>query len=196
MTEKELLPDGKRAELEAVHGPIIAISHHDGSCFAFKRLSRESFDLLQKRIARGDDNASEMMMQSQCVWPGLAEWNLYTEKEPFGAIAYQTAYKNCHGAAECRLLESDEIVDLGLDESLIHVTNKEVTFGFKRPTRPVYKTFQHMVLSSDPKATEALVRACGDSDFGKWLDGNLFGARAFGDKFLEGAGVDKANVVK
>lgn len=196
MSEKELLPEGKRAELEAMHGEIVAISHHDGSCFAFKRLSREAFDLYQKRVARGDDNASEMMMQYQCVYPGIPDWNAYIEREPFAALSYQKAYKECHGAAECRVLEADEIAEQGLDDSLIHITNKSVTFSFKKPSRGVYKTFQHMVLSSDPKATETLVRNCGDADFSKWLDANLFGARAFGDKLLEAAGVDKANVVK
>ncbi len=92
--------ESKRAELEAEHGPIVVISHPDGSCFGFRRMTRKEYNLRRDRLERAqpDHDADERLLQERACWPSREEWNAYAAAASFEVESYIFAY---HALHEC-----------------------------------------------------------------------------------------------
>lgn len=180
----------KKKELEAEHGPVVVISHPDGSSFAFKRMGREQFDLWQKRVTREnpDADAGEKLLQERCVWPSREAWNAYCNAAAFEVESYIGAFRHCHGGATVHKADADEIPDGVAGDTVL--TNGSDAFAFRRPQRTDVKRFRAERVANNPKHLENLLTSCAVSPaFAAWLEANLFGADAFGDAFVEANGV-------
>lgn len=185
-TDKDILPDGVRAALEAEHGPIVAIAFRN-EVFAFKRCTRVEFELRESRLERGDEEASERLLQERCVWPSRDSWNAFQEQLPLSAIMFWNAYSAAHGRGN---------YEQGSTESgeLCFTSTAGKVFTFRRVTRPEAKWFQHTANSKDKgagmlAALEGILRTC-SPDSAAWLDDNLFAIAPLGQAFLKSQGLD------
>ncbi len=202
-----LIPPTKdeQDKIEAEHGPCVVISHPDNSCFMFKALTRETFDVREARVRRRDLDADERMLQMAAVWPSREKWNAYVAASAFELNAYIAAYKSMagdprrpDGSPLTRECDADEVpADGNPDQKWI--TNGTQTFGFRKPGRAEVKMFAAQINQraegaklADP--LEALLRGCGSPEFGKWLDSNLFAVGAFGNVFVGAFGMQEATI--
>ncbi len=187
------------AKIEAEHGPVVVLSHPDGSCFAFKALDSEQFEVRETRVMNGDADADEKMLIERCVWPSRADWNKYLQGAAFEVSAYVEAYQMVHGGKPARRCEPFEVPE-GSDPSLIWITNGEQSFGVRRPTRPEVKMYSAKAtgrverIKGEPGPAELLMRMCGTPEFCAWLDRNRFGIRGFGDAFVTAFGAGNVRV--
>lgn len=186
-------------KIEDEHGPCVVISHPDNSCFMFKALTRDAFDVREARARRQDQNADDGMLQMACVWPSRELWNSYVAAAAFEVMAYVIMYKEIHGGAKVSECERAEIPEGG-NPDLKWLTNKfGDTFGFKKPGRAEIKMFGAQVVqrSSGAKIAdplETLLKSCGSPEFAVWLESHLFGVGAFGDAFVAAYGMQDASV--
>jgi hypothetical protein len=195
-TQQELFNEAA-AKLEAEHGPVISISHPDGSCFGFKRMTRVEFNLREARINRGEEDASDKLLQERCVWPSREEWNKYVASSVFETLAYAKAYREAHGGADARVADADEVPPDG-DPSLKYLTNGTVIFGFRKPGRAEVKMFQAATVAKQrgekqkTEPVEVLLMACAAPGFSAWVEDNLFGISSFADAFFDAFGMTAA----
>src|SRR5689334_10544118 len=186
-------------KLEAEHGPCVVLSHPDGSCFVFKALDRDQFEIREARVRNGDSDADEKMLTERCMWPSRAEWNKYLAGAAFEGAMYVAAYKQAHGGKDARKCERFELTE-GSDPSMCWLTNGSDTFGFRKPGRAEVKLWSAKLTGrvarqqGEPDHTEWLLRACGSPAFCEWLDRNLFGVGAFGDAFVAAFGASSVRV--
>ncbi len=191
------------ARIEGEHGPVVFLSHPDGSLFGFKRLTGDEYQTRQNRIKRGqiDPNPDEQMLQLAAVYPSREAWNAYVGSSVFEVSVYVAAYREAHGGSDVHVADPDEIPS-GEDAAL-WLSNNAYVFGFRRPGRADVKQFQAaLVLEREGGgqkpapgerargALETLLRNTAASPaFGAWLDQNLFGINAFGEAYLTAFGV-------
>jgi|SRR5690242_10063451 len=186
-------------KLEAEHGPCVVLSHPDGSCFVFKALDRDQFEIREARVVSGDLDADEKMLTERCVWPSRAEWNKYVAASAFETQAYIAAYKVAYGGDRGRVCKPFELPEGG-DPSKIWLTNGEQYFAFRKPTRPEVKMYAARTtgrlerVNGEPGAVELLMRQCGSPEFCAWLDRNLFGTMGLGDAFVAAFGATEVRV--
>ncbi len=167
-----------RAEVESEHGPVVVIGHPDGSVFAFKRMGREQYEVRSKRMARNDADADEKLLQERAVWPSREAWNAYVATAAFEVDAYAAAYQKLHGRKD---------VSPDADGAL---SNGEVSFVFRKPTRPEIKLFRSRTMAGDRDAAlMGILTACSTPEFAAWIDGNMFAVGKFADAFLEAFGM-------
>lgn len=180
------------AKLEAEHGPLVFLSHPDGSCFGFMALGRDQFEVRESRVKNGDLDADEKLLQERAVWPSRDAWNKYVAGAVFEVSAYIAAYRDAHGGRAARVCEKFEVPDGG-DPSMCWLTNGD-TFSFRKPGRAEVKLWSAKLTGrvarqkGEPDSSEWLLRACGSPEFNSWLDSHLFGVMGFGDAFVSAFG--------
>lgn len=184
---QDILPDGVRATLEAEHGPIVAIQFR-AKVFAFKRCTRVEFDLRESRLSKGDEEASDRLLQERCVWPSREDWNALQDAMPLSVAMFWNAYAKAHGGATAYTEKTVE----GYTGPVL--TNGARDFMCRNVTRPEAKRFQSVANSDEPgagfvRAVEGLLRACCPG-IGPWLDDNLFALSPLGKAFLSTQGLD------
>lgn len=195
-----LIPPSKdeQDKIEAEHGPCVVITHPDNSCFMFKALTRETFDVREARARRRDLEADERMLQMVAVWPSREKWNAYVAQSAFEIVAYVKMYKEIFGGRDVRECFDVEIPADG-NPDLKWLTNDAQTFGFRKPTRSEVKMFGAQVVARGDGAKiadplETLLRACGSVEFAAWLDSNLFGIGAYGNAFVSAFGMQETSI--
>jgi hypothetical protein len=191
-----LIPDAELKLLEAEHGPIVVLSHPDGSVFPFRRMTREQFDTRNNRVKRGEVDADDKMLQERCV--AREQWNLYVSNAVFETLAYTNAFRKAHGGNDVSVADDDQIPADG-DTSLLWLSNGE-TFGFRKPGRAEVRMFQANMQARQSGAKQAvhpletLLLSLSTPDFAAWLPNNLFGVDAFGDALIGAFGMSEVRV--
>lgn len=96
-TNVDLLPDGKRAELETAHGEVVAIEIK-GKVFGFRLPRRAEVKMWRQRVSRKGADANdetEQLMLTCCVYPSpedLVSWfDRYSMAISSSGIAFTTA---------------------------------------------------------------------------------------------------------
>lgn len=201
-TQEELF-NAAAEQLEQEHGPVFSITHPDGSCFGFRRMTRQDYTQRETRIARGGDDAltaTDKLLQVCNVWPaGRTAWNTYVAQTAFETLAYAKIFREAHGGRDVHEADPDQIPEDG-DLSLKWLTNNSETFGFRKPGRAEIKMFQAEMAAQQRgeklkvAPLEKLLLACGSSAFASWVEDNLFGLGAFGDAFVGAYGMSEARV--
>lgn len=190
-------PDVER--LEAEHGPCVVISHPDGSCFVFKALDRETFNVREDRAERGEVDSDDRMLQMLCVWPSRQAWNEYVEASAFETMAYVDQFRRAFGGEKTREAFKDELPE-ALDPSLKYFHNAGTLLALRRPGRAEVK-----MLSAEYAAKargelkgsplEKILRQCAAPETREWLARNLFGIGSLGDAFVSAFGMQTAQRV-
>lgn len=201
-TQEELFNEAAPA-LEQEHGPVFSIAHPDGSCFGFRRMTRQDYTQREARIARGGDDAltaTDKLLQVCNVWPpGRTAWNEYVAKAAFETLAYAKMFRAAHGGEDVHEADPDQIPEDG-DVTLTWLTNNKQTFGFRKPGRAEVKLFQAETAAKQRgektkvEPLEKLLLSCGTPEFAAWVEDNLFGIGAFGDAFVGVFGMAEARV--